>query len=458
MKMNKCIDSLFVKLFNIHPVKTNQVFTPTKSAEANYVSRPELESLITNSLVTPGKQILLFGHSGSGKTTIIRSVLRQNRIKFIKTHCEAASTFNDIILAAFDDLDKFVIGEKNTNKRYTIKGDLASEIREIKSKITAERSEEDNTKMVRLLPPQLTPQKLAQLLGEGDFVWIIEDFHKVAEEEKKRIADTLKIFVDNANDYLKTKIICIGACENATDLVRLEPDLKTRVDEIKVNMLSEDEIRKVVINGCKLLNLEIDSDLLDNISYYSSRIASTAHQMCLDICLSRNIVQRKRKKSKLNASDFNTAVQGYVKANEGSFSYAYEVAVRNELGWYILKTFANNSHRSLPFLEIKRIVNNNKSKKVFVDEEIKEKLHELCSPELGVLYYSSSADKYKLSSPYWQSFLRIQFALEASEQKNSKKRHNIIDKTSKDAYLDELMLELLKSFSIEKAPSLSKKE
>ena len=51
-------------------------------------------------------------------------------------------------------------------------------------------------------------------------------------------------------------------------------------------MLSEDEIRKVVINGCKLLNLEIDSDLLDNISYYSSRIASTAHQMCLDICLS----------------------------------------------------------------------------------------------------------------------------------------------------------------------------
>lgn len=39
--------------------------------------------------------------------------------------------------------------------------------------------------MVRILPPRLTSQKLAKFLGEIDAVWIIEDFHKVPNEEKK---------------------------------------------------------------------------------------------------------------------------------------------------------------------------------------------------------------------------------------------------------------------------------
>ena len=104
--------------------------------------------------------------------------------------------------------------------------------------------------------------------------------------------------------------------------------------------ITEDEIRKVITNGCNLLNLDIDPELLTNISYYSSRIASTAHQMCLDICLARHIKHRQSRIVKLTASDFNTAVQAYVRENEGSFSYAYEVAVRNNPGWHILKTFA----------------------------------------------------------------------------------------------------------------------
>ena len=446
--MKNYIDRVFVKLFNIHPVKVTEVFTPTSSAEANYVRRHKLEELISKSLLTPGKQLLLFGHSGSGKTTLIRSVLKSNDINYIKTHCEAASTFNDLLYSAFDSLNKFVVDEKNMTKGQTITGKLAIEYREISSEIKKEVSEEDSTKMVRLLPPQLTPQKLAQFFGEGNLVWIIEDFHKVTEIEKKRIADSLKIFVDNANDYKVTKVVCIGACENATDLVKLEPDLKNRVDEIKVHMLSEAEIRKLITNGCALLNIDIAPELLEKISYYSSHIASTAHQMCLDICLSRGIEQRKWRKEQLKDSDFNNAVQGFIKANEGSFSIAYDVAIRNELGWYILKTISQNSHQKLSFKEIKRIVNN--TKKSFTDNEIKDKLNELCSPGLGVLFYSSSADKYMFASPYWQSFLRIQFAHEAAAKKRAKNKRNlkIVDQNSRDAYVDKLMLELIKRYNI----------
>ena len=53
--MRNLLDKLLVKLFNIHPVKATDVFTPTTSAETNYVKRPSLESIITKTLLTPGK-------------------------------------------------------------------------------------------------------------------------------------------------------------------------------------------------------------------------------------------------------------------------------------------------------------------------------------------------------------------------------------------------------------------
>mgnify|MGYP003420949968 FL=1 len=183
--MRNLLDNLLVKLFNIHPVKATDVFTPTTSAETNYVERPLLESIITKTLLTPGKQLLLFGHSGSGKTTLIRRVLKNNGINSIKTHCEAASTFNDILYAAFDSLNKYVVEEKSSSSTQTIKGSIAAEYIQISEEISKEVCEENGTKMVRLLPPQLTPQKLAQFFGEGNLVWIIEDFHKVDSSEKK---------------------------------------------------------------------------------------------------------------------------------------------------------------------------------------------------------------------------------------------------------------------------------
>ena len=81
------IDS-FLELFSSQSIEVYNVFTPTKAAELNYIARPNLEKQINQELCTPGKQILLFGHSGSGKTTIIRSLLNNAGQNSIRTHCE----------------------------------------------------------------------------------------------------------------------------------------------------------------------------------------------------------------------------------------------------------------------------------------------------------------------------------------------------------------------------------
>ena len=443
--MLNSLKNVGVRLFNVSPIPAHKVFTPASAAEVNYVARPELENNIIEEIQTVGKQILLYGHSGSGKTTIIRSIIHQLGRKYIRTHCEKATTFNDIILDGFDNLDRYVISEKSISEKSSITSSLSLEIQMIKSQIAASSEMSAGVRCTRILPPQLTPQRLAKMIGESELVWIIEDFHKVDDAEKKRIADLLKFFCDNANDYSQSKIVCIGACESANELVALEPNLKGRVSEIHVSLLSDKDIKAIAKNGFKLLNINAHEELIEQIVYYSARLGSMAHQMCLDICRGIGVNRRVWKEKNIDRKSFNHAIKGLIKKNEGTLTSIYESAVKDELGWYILKTLSNNKHDKLPLREIYKIISRSKCQPTM--EEIEEKLIELSTPEYGVVFCNSRTGFYSIATPFWGAFLRMQFALEASKDKaNKPHKLELRDQNDKEAIVEHMMLELLKRY------------
>lgn len=447
--MNKLTRFVF-KLFRVPPIKLNEVFTPTVAADLNYVARPQIDSLLSSEMSIPGKQIIVYGHSGSGKTSSVRNMLNKAGYRFIKTHCESSTTFDQIVLSAFDSLDMFVMTESGLSKKKTIKGTLASEYKAIKNSIATESTIETSVKFSRLLPPQLTPQKLAQFLGQGQIVWLIEDFHKGAESEKKRLADTIKIFVDNANDYPLSKIICIGACESARDLLQLDPNLQTRVSEISVPLLSDEEIRGIVVNGFNMLNITPCDSIVEKLVYYSDRLGASAHQMCLDICKGKGFHKSSICKRQLDDTVFQYAIKGFIERSSDTFRSIYEAAVRNELGWYILKTFSRNTMDKLSYAEVKKIVNSRNRN--FSDDDIKAKLDELSSAAFGIIYFNSNSEKYSLTSPFWHRFLVLQFSIERSA--NTKKKINnqnphltLVNQNSRDSIVDNLMLNLIEDLA-----------
>ena len=449
--ISQYIDKFLVRWFNVHPIEVENVFTPSTAAEKNYVSRPELEKFIKRDLKTPGKQLLVYGHSGSGKTTIIRRILKQEHIKFIITQCEEATTYEQLILNAFDSLNKYIISQKTLHKSTKQSATLVAEYNVIKSQIGVDVNKAESYTISPLLPPQLTPQKLASFFGEGDIVWIIEDFHKVQLSEKKRIADIMKIFVDNANEYKQTKVICIGACDTTNELVELDPNLKNRIAEIEVKLLSDKLIRTIIQNGFFLLNISITKELEDKLVYYSSRLGTQAHQMCLDICRGKEIHKRSHKSICLKDDAFTFAVNSFINDNKNTLTTIYETAIKNDIGWYVLRTFSLHSQNKLSFREIKRYINNSK-KHSFTDDEIKNSLTELSNPQFSVIIYNVSTEKYSLSSPFWEAFLKMQFAIEqANKNKANQEKHNqnlnikYINTNDINALVEEKLLELLQT-------------
>lgn len=48
-----------------------------------------------------------------------------------------------------------------------------------------------------------------------------------------------------------------------------------------VPLLSGQEIKEIINQGCKLLNISMSDNLTEKISYYSNRLASLTHQMLI---------------------------------------------------------------------------------------------------------------------------------------------------------------------------------
>ncbi len=421
------------------------VFTPTMAATINYVSREGLESQIIKSIKTPGKQIVLYGYSGSGKTTIIQKILKQLNIRYIISHCDRNTTLESLFQSAYDNLNEYYVKTKTSTESNTLTSSLKSDVAFGSSSLNASKSQSSCTAQERVVSPQFSPQNLAKIFGSRNLVWVIEDFHKVPDIEKIKIADTMKVFVDYCSNYRNLKIVCIGACETARLIVQHDSNMMHRVDQIAVKMLEEREVRSLILNGCKLLNISMEQELVDSIIEYSSRVGSLAHQMCLDICYANQIEMKQKNTVLIKKESFSHAVDGFLRSNSDTFMQIYEDAVKEQLGWYILKTFSVSCDKSISFDYIKQRVNG--KNRNFSDDVIKQKLDSFITSEPSILYYNSNSGRYAISTPLWATFLKIQFDLLESKRKNKRRKFiQRIDQTDEDAEFKKLMMDLLKEF------------
>ena len=417
-------------------------------ARTNYLPRKELEKRIFKSLKTPGIQIVLYGHSGSGKTTVMRRILGRNGFSYIRTQCTQDKTFNDIILDAFSQLNIFCKSEESQKEVRKLSSSLKADIASIDADITNGLEYSSEQKFIRLLPPRLTSQKLAEIFRETSKIWMIEDFHKLRDEEKQKLADVMKVFIDEANEPSVnqiSKIVCIGAVNSPRELITLDPNLSSRIDQIKVPLLSDDEIQRIIVQGCKLLNVGMSSKLIDNLVSYSNNIGSLAHAMCLDICNEYNIKKTSFKRVYVEDASFNIAIKGYLNRNSDTLQKTYDlITSKNKAAWYILKSLNVHNKESIAYSEL--ICRINPKNQQISEEDIKSALTELQGQPYYIIRYDDEKNKYSFSTPFWSAFIRIQLETEQAEKnKKKKKRKNalLLNEESFDAMTFKQILDKL---------------
>lgn len=249
----------FIKNLFIHKkiYKLKEVFTPTTSANIAYIERNAIEAKLSKALDIPGKQIVIYGHSGSGKTTILNHMLKERKTIKVVSRCTTTSTIQSIILDAFDSLNPYYTENISDTNKSSLTGDMSSEYLGIKSAISSTIETSNSKTQKRILPPQLTMQRLSYFIGKANALWVIEDFHKVSENEKTNISQMMKLFMDMATEFPNSKIVILGAADNGYEVVQYDAELTNRISEIEVPLLTESEIEQILQKGTTALNLMV---------------------------------------------------------------------------------------------------------------------------------------------------------------------------------------------------------
>nr|WP_082919259.1 ATP-binding protein [Pseudomonas chengduensis] len=308
-----------------------EVFTPTTPARASFVERDELNEKLVNALRTPGTQVVVYGYSGSGKSTLLRNKLRQLYDCEITTRCTSQSTFDQLMLSAFDDLDSYYVSERLDSKKSAISASVSSTLLAIRSQVAASAAHEDSDKKVRFIPPQLTAQNLARLMGEANCCWVLEDFHKIDEAERAKLSQTMKVFMDMADDYRGVKVIAIGAVDSARQVVQYDSEMRTRIAEVHVPLMQPHELQEIVNIGTKLLNIRFSPSLTSKISHYSNGLPAVCHTLCLSICHANSIECRQEdKQDTLGVEQLEPALKAYLSNTSDSLKMAFEASLKQE--------------------------------------------------------------------------------------------------------------------------------
>ncbi|WNB85147.1 ATP-binding protein [Cellulomonas sp. ATA003] len=306
-----------------------EVFTPTSQATVNFVDRAEIEVRLTNALKTPGKQVVVYGESGSGKSTLLQKTLREIYGAVVTTRCNHSTTFGELLLDAFDQLDAFYTDSRTTELAATTSGSIEAQFLQAKAAVEAAETETVGATARRVVPAQISPQRLGRFLGAKEVCWVIEDFHKVEPGEKLLLAQTLKIFSDLAATFPRLRIVAIGATDTAREVVEYDNEMRNRVAEIHVPLMTPPELEKILTKGGGLLNVRFDK-ISKQIVSFSSGLASVTHHLALNASRAADITGTQSIQKVLLDGDMEKTLDTYIAESSDTLRARFEQALRRE--------------------------------------------------------------------------------------------------------------------------------
>ena len=388
--------------------KTTDVFTPTTPARLTFVERKSLNEQLVDSLRTPGKQVVVYGPSGSGKTTLLLNKVEQLYPNHITSRCTALTSFDGLLLSAFDKLNPYYSSGTSTKETNSKSLKLGNEYSGIKTAIELQKSRERSQDLSRMLPPQLTPERLAELCGAAECCWLLEDFHKVPESEKSKISQVMKVFMDTAADYPEVKIVAIGAEDSAREVIQYDKEMRNRVAEIAVPTMDESELSEILTKGEGLLNLDFGS-LKSQIASYSSGLAAVCHQLGLHICFAADINETCPQRTEINDAQLRSALEQYVRDTSDTFKATFDHALkqrrvkRYDNTRLILKALAKLGTGGGTHSDILKLIRKEESQ--YPAGNLTSYLKELRSPQRGeIVRLQPLSGKYFFKDPLYLAY------------------------------------------------------
>lgn len=296
--------------------RTSDVFGVRSLLIESYIERPSVDELFSSAL-SEKNQVIVYGSSKQGKTSltlkhlspedyvkvecspqtqtidIYRSILRQSNITYFESNTQGISFEISSNVSSGVKVKVPFLGEANLGAGVADK--------ELKTDTSKELYIEYNLELAQDVSELLKKKKINKFI-------VLENFHYLSLEVQERLAFDLRVFQD-----LGIIFIVLGIWREANRLIQFNGDLLDRVTEVPVEPWTDEDFKKVIEKGSKLLNVNF-SRVTDALIKSTFDSVGVLQELCKQCCIAAGVTATCDSETFIEQTHLDTALR--IKASE----------------------------------------------------------------------------------------------------------------------------------------------
>lgn len=304
-----------------------KIFTPHTPVDEikHFFGREDEAARLVSVINSPGQHILVYGDRGVGKTSLSKTackILLQGIIQkghFFEKRCDSGDTFSSIVEEPLEESGiDFTFKEKTQTHN---QGGSAKLNAGIASADLNSRRETRTTNTIKLKPesPSWVANKIKGLVG----VFLIDEVDAIkSDDDKKKIAELIKILSDCNSNF---KLVVVGIAATGEELTAGHPSVERCLKEVPLQRMSDDDLKKIILNGMKSLSLVCDDQVVKIIVDISAGFPHFTHLICLKIAEHAIVNKIKHIKDET----LKIALVESVKESEGALRRIFDTTLRS---------------------------------------------------------------------------------------------------------------------------------
>lgn len=284
--------------------KLTEVFGVSADPVLSYIVRDSIDGRFT-SVLKEDKHIVVYGASKQGKTALVSRYLpyEQNIVVRLSPNTNVEDIYSSILRQCGVEIETGKVEETSSETSVSLG---------IKAKATlwlfgegeanatgGLKASDKEQKTAKTVPFNLAvAQDIAELLKTVNFKKkiVLENFHYLAEEKQRQLSFDLRSFQEMGIIF-----VVLGVWRQKDKLRIYCPDLTDRVVDIAVEPWTEEEFRRVSIEGARHLKADFAPDVIQQCIENSFGSVGVFQELVKHTCIAAGVLEQKSATQKITA-------------------------------------------------------------------------------------------------------------------------------------------------------------
>jgi Cdc6-like AAA superfamily ATPase len=384
--------------------------------EPDLSGRPGLQDLLRDAIRERGCQVLLYGDTGVGKSSLLTNVADLVGAETLEIDCKSGMSMDDIIDHGNRQLVRFrAIGRSRSS---TIEADAETSAEvpffaRIRARIMSRFEQKDEFEVVE--SPAFT-SLLQAMNSKGRTLLVLDNFQNIdLPNTRVQVAQHMESLSDAIGKKRVSgnlKFVVIGIADDANTLLGDSMSYVRRAEQIGVPRMPDQEIQEILNRGFGLLGLSASAVQLAKLVFYSDGFPYFAHLVGLHV--SRAVIQDNVRE--VSDSSIDTAIARAAASVSASYAerlrLAYERGGSTQPRKQIVRFLAASSGRQWEYrevIELWKLANPTEVRTSY--NFLSAALGQLADSAQGQILTSTGARGrfvYRFTDPHIRPFVRIQ--------------------------------------------------